>query len=242
MKDKRENAIQGYRQLLEQYGWSWFATLKITSGIPSERRAKNLCDKWLSDLRRTEGDENFRWFRVPERGASGSNLHFHVLVGGLRNRRKVWQQEWSALGGDAVISKFDPNRKAILYLLKGTGGNGDLDFDFELPTPKSGLAAGGDLSAHGKATPASVRVDRLDERVTVTELKRLFKPFGRIWEVGIVESAVDGDRTSMSASVTFSDTQAARNAARELDGFELRGLPVRVSVLGESGGKDVESC
>jgi hypothetical protein len=138
---------------LEQYGWDWFATLKITSGIPSERRAKNLCDKWLSDLRRTEGGEDFRWFRVLERGANGGNLHFHMLLGGLRNRRKVWQQKWNNLGGDALITRLDPEKGESFYLLKSMGNDGDLNCDFELPTKEKIGDATDDLPQRSRSTP-----------------------------------------------------------------------------------------
>lgn len=229
--DKRERTIQEYRRWLEQYDWNWFATLKLTSGIPSERRAKNLCDKWISDLRQAEGGKDFHWFRVLERGASGSNLHFHVLVGGLRNRRKVWQQEWNNRGGDALINNFKPEEKGVLYLLKSMGNDGDLACDFELPTKKKVGDPTEDLPPQSKSTPLTIRVDRIDGQTTTTELKGLFKRFGRVLEIAILESR-DGDRTLMSATVTMADLYSALEAVRILDGFELRGMAIEVSVPG----------
>jgi|ERR1019366_7589949 RNA recognition motif-containing protein len=88
---------------------------------------------------------------------------------------------------------------------------------------------------------ATVLVERIDAEATLPELKMIFKKYGRILEFAIVDSSVQIDRNLVSATITMQDSGAAKNAARELDGFELRGLPVRVSVLGESGGKDVES-
>jgi len=141
MKDKREKTIQEYRQWLETYSWDWFATLKVTSGIPSKRRAEQLFDKWISDLRQAEGNKEFRWFRVLECRPDGSNLHFHVLVGGLSSPRKLWQKRWNDLGGDALITPYDPDKQGILYLLKGTDNRGNLDCDFELPpAERSGTA------------------------------------------------------------------------------------------------------
>jgi hypothetical protein len=103
MEDRTERLKQEYNRWLRGFSWSWFATLKITSGIPSERRAKELFDRWISDLRRSEGSKTFRWFRVLERGGSGQNLHFHLLVGGFRNRLKHWERRWNMLGGNALI-------------------------------------------------------------------------------------------------------------------------------------------
>ena len=133
MKDGREKTIQEYLRWLETYSWDWFATLKVTSGIPSKRRAEQLFDTWISSLREAAGDEGFRWFKVSESRPDGSNLHHHVLVGGLSSPRQLWQRRWSERGGDAVITTYDPDKEGILYLLKGTDSRGSLDCDFELP-------------------------------------------------------------------------------------------------------------
>jgi hypothetical protein len=231
VEDKREKTIQEYRGWLEKFRWDWFATLKITSGVPSERRARNLCDRWVSDVRRAEGAEDFRWFRVLERGASGSNLHFHVLVGGLRNRRNSWERRWAELGGEALIKPYNPEQKGIMYLLKSMGNDGDLACDFELPTKKQVGDAIQDLPPQSKSSPTTIRVDRIDGQTTTTELKGLFKRFGRVVEIGILE-ARDGDRVSMSATVTLADLYSALEAVRILDGFELRGMAIEVSILG----------
>ena len=87
-ENRREEAIQELRRWLEGFGWSWYATLAIASGRPSPRRAKDLCDQWISEVQEAEGGPDFRWFRALERGALGTNPHCHVLVGGLRDRRR----------------------------------------------------------------------------------------------------------------------------------------------------------
>ena len=71
-----------------------------------------------------------------ERGGSGQNLHFHVLVGGLRNRLRHWESHWNELGGEALIGKFDPDKEGILYLMKEMDDSGYLDIDFSLPDHK----------------------------------------------------------------------------------------------------------
>jgi hypothetical protein len=132
-QERREQSIQGLRLWLEQFSWAWYVTLKITSGRPSVRRVRRLCEQWLAELEKAEGGNNFRWFWVMERGALGTHAHIHILVGGLRNRRAQWACRWSELGGNALISPFDPDQKGVLYMLKTTADNGDLDFDFKLP-------------------------------------------------------------------------------------------------------------
>lgn len=137
--ERTERLKQEYNRWLRRYSWAWFGTLNITSGMPSERRAKELFAQWISDLRRSEGAEDFRWVRVMERGGSGQNLHFHVLVGGLRNRRKHWESQWEELGGEALIGKFDPDKEAILYMMKEMDDRGNLEIDFCLPNHKQSV-------------------------------------------------------------------------------------------------------
>jgi RNA recognition motif-containing protein len=97
--------------------------------------------------------------------------------------------------------------------------------------PSQGEHDEDDLQRDGRPNPTAVRVNRIESQTTIAELKKLFKPFGRVIEIGILE-ARDGDRVSMSATVTMADLYSALNAVRLLDGFVLRGLPIEVSILG----------
>ena len=231
MTDKREVAIQEWRRWLEEFRWTWFCTLKITSGIPSTRRAKQMCENWISELRRDEGGKDFRWFWVLERGADGSNLHFHLLVGGLRNRMKLWETRWKDLGGNAVITKFDPDQKGILYILKDMDTEGNIDCDFQLgePDSKTKLRTE-DLPRRSSANPTALRVAGIDAETTVAELKNMFKRYGRVLEIEILGTRTD-DRLLMSAVITMASLYSALDAARQLDGEELRERPLQVSIL-----------
>jgi hypothetical protein len=135
--DARESAIQAYRAWLDEYSWDHFCTLKLTSGPPSKRRAEELFQKWIKAVEKAEGGADFRWFRVMECGSFRSNPHFHVLVGGLRNRMQQFEQMWAELGGNAMLMNFDPTKDGILYILKGTNNRGDLDFDCKLPSEQT---------------------------------------------------------------------------------------------------------
>jgi RNA recognition motif. (a.k.a. RRM, RBD, or RNP domain) len=226
--DKRENTIQTYRQWLEKYSWDWFGTLKVDSGMPSIRRAKKMCDDYISNLRQAEGDEDFRFFRVLERGTGGSNLHFHLLIGGLRDRRKVWEQNWK---GDALLSEYKADQKGLLYVLKSMDNRGDLDCDFTLPPGSRTISqVTKTFPLRASSTPTCLRVDGIDGETTVLELRRLFKPYGRVIEVEILATR-DAGRTVMSALVTMAGLYAAQNAAQQLDAEELRGWPIRVRVV-----------
>jgi hypothetical protein len=131
--DRREQVIQEYRRWLDQFGWDLYCTLKITSGRPSDRRAKQMFERWITNVERMEGGNRFRWARVMEKGLTGNNRHFHVLIGGLRNRTRFWERRWNNLGGSALITPFDANQQGILYMLKSADQNGDIDIDFKLP-------------------------------------------------------------------------------------------------------------
>jgi len=121
-----------YKWIAEQ-NWNWFTTLKIESGRPSKRRALELCDQWLEEIAKADGSSWFRWVRVLEKGESGNHFHFHLLVGGFRNRMATWGRRWEQLGGEALIEKFNSDEGGIRYLLKTMKQNGELDIDFHLP-------------------------------------------------------------------------------------------------------------
>lgn len=230
VNDQRERSIQSYREWLEKFSWNWMGTLKLTSGIPSKLRAEKLFTNWITNLNREEGGDDFRWFRVLERGAGGNNLHFHVLVGGLRNRRSLWTRKWNDLGGDALITPFDAGKKGVLYLLKSVGNDGDLDSDCNLPYPN---AAGSDNEGRlqdRKPTPASILVEGIDGGTSPDELKRLFKAYGTILEIAILKSRIDDDVNLFTATITFKNSYAASMAAEARDGIWLRRRPLRVSL------------
>jgi hypothetical protein len=142
MTDKREVAIQAWARWIRRYQWSWFCTLKVTGGIPSERRAKQLFGQWIKELKESEGGPRFRWVRVLERGPIAETLHFHVLVGGLRKRHLKWGERWEEIGGNALISTYDDTRDGVLYMLKEMNAAGDLDIDFKLPNSAEEVKTG----------------------------------------------------------------------------------------------------
>lgn len=166
--DKTEQAIQEYRRWLDGYRWSWFGTLKVTSGFPSDRRAQKMFLTWISQLEKTEGSTDFRWVRVLERGRRGTNRHFHVLIGGLRNRRTEWAEKWNSIGGDALITAYDPDREGILYMLKTMDENGDLDLDFKLPK-----------QPRGKKTSGNQRIEKSRAASVTTSTRKRGKTDGR---------------------------------------------------------------
>lgn len=130
---KTQHLIDGYRELLSRYRWQWFATLTFR-GTPSFRKTDQAFRLWLSEIDEAVGTADFHWFRVTEHGAFGNNLHYHLLLGGLRDASKWdWILRWEELAGEAVIHYFFPCRGAITYILKTARPGCDFEIDFDLP-------------------------------------------------------------------------------------------------------------
>jgi hypothetical protein len=183
-QERREQAIQEYAQWLGKYGWTWYGTLNIRSGTPSDSFAKELLHDWLSEIKRLEGGPQFRYFAVMERGSITRHRHYHVLVGGLRNRRKEAISRWNFLGGDAVIQSYDPAKNGILYALKTMDDSGNLASDFDLPKwgPEFSAAPEGVFPAEPETqTTTSLRVSNLSEKISPHDLRELFAPCGQIF-------------------------------------------------------------
>jgi hypothetical protein len=231
VENKSESTIQGYHRWLKNFDWAWYATLKVTSGAPSITRAEKLFDRWVLELRAKEGGSDFRWVRVMELGRFGANPHFHALIGGLRNRTKYWESRWNELGGDALISRFDPERQGIFYMLKDTNESGDLNIDFDL-SQSGGVAGSSPVKAPGDQTAAQgltkLRIDEIDEKTRPQDLRKLFSESGRVLEAGVVETSITPDRKLTYGFVVMADDDA-EYALDDLDQQELFGRLIRIS-------------
>lgn len=133
-KDVREELIQAYAEFLDREVWWWFFTLTMGSGRPSRRRADLKFREWIKELREKHGSKRFRFFRVIETALHRNNPHIHGLVGGLRDRRREFEERWAKIGGgDAKIEMYDPDKKAIFYMMKEMDDDLNLDLDFDIP-------------------------------------------------------------------------------------------------------------
>jgi len=130
---KREELAKGYEQWLSQYPWEWFVTLTFR-GFPPIGKAQRLFRHWIAELQIANGNDRFIWVRVVERRISGGNLHFHALVGGLRDRsdRWSWMRRWQEIAGEIEIAYFHQDQGGISYILKTLDVDGDFDIEFGL--------------------------------------------------------------------------------------------------------------
>jgi hypothetical protein len=135
MVSKRD-LIASYGAWLKRYRWNLFGSLTF-AGFPSRRKAQEQFDWWIAQIQSEAGTRNFRFVQVTERGASGENIHFHFLIGGLRNdweqRLGTWRKRWQDNAGAAVMGKYEPKKPGIFYLLKTLLPDRDFDVNIKLP-------------------------------------------------------------------------------------------------------------
>lgn len=129
----KNNLIDAYEDWLAKQHWSLFGTLTFRSS-PSTSRADRIFRQWITEMEKEDGTDGFRWVRVTEHGAADDNLHFHILVGGLRSGSKYpWILRWNELAGDCLISYFHPYAGGLRYMLKTASADRDFEIEIELP-------------------------------------------------------------------------------------------------------------
>jgi hypothetical protein len=124
----RRALIEAWADWLRTFTWDCFATLTFP-GYPSATKACREFDGWIAEIKKLGGTRKFRYVRVLERGSGGDNIHFHVLIGGLKpDARRFpfkWAARWREVAGHAVIQRFDPKKGGVHYLLKTLLPDGD---------------------------------------------------------------------------------------------------------------------
>ena len=132
----RRALIRAYGDWLKRYQWDLFGTLTFR-GFPSRSQAQNRFKSFISEIRHECGTPKFRYVQVAEKGSGGENLHFHILVGGLKKGCHLnigkWCNKWRQIGGIAAIGKFERKKPGIFYLLKTLLPDEDFDITMQLP-------------------------------------------------------------------------------------------------------------
>jgi hypothetical protein len=115
---------------LREFLWMWFGTLTFRKSL-SARTCHRIFLDWIAALERIEG-ESIGWARVIEQGKEG-RLHIHVLIAGTHHvSLQAAEKLWATLAGEATIGIYDPERRAVEYLLKTMESNEAIDLDFSL--------------------------------------------------------------------------------------------------------------
>lgn len=126
---------EAWTTFLEQWSWSWFATLTFREETHPEAADKRF-RVWISKLNRaTHGirwskhGRGCYWARALEYQRRGV-IHFHALIGGERiadEQRIHWANEWNELAGFARIEVPRGAHGVVSYAAKYTSKGGEID-------------------------------------------------------------------------------------------------------------------
>ncbi|KAF4017142.1 hypothetical protein G4228_009091 [Cervus hanglu yarkandensis] len=105
---------------------------------------------------------------------------------------------------------------------------------------KNRLAAMANNLQKGSGGPMRLYVGSLHFNITEDMLRGIFEPFGKIDNIVLMKDSETG-RSKGYGFITFSDSECARRALEQLNGFELAGRPMRIGHVTErpDGGTDI---
>jgi hypothetical protein len=120
---------------LDGFAWLWFCSMTFRPGL-KPKQARWRLDIWLETLRNDLGTADFSFVAVREFGKTGQDLHYHLLIKGLRrshyDERLDFMRRWSKLAGDARIDPYKPGTGGIAYILKDLDQSRPEDLEFNL--------------------------------------------------------------------------------------------------------------
>lgn len=141
------NALAGrartaFGELLARPSWDWYVTLTFREEMKSPKLADRAFYGWFNAVRvgakkslelpSIYGPESPYYFRCTEK-QERDVLHFHALVGGVGNIRRLQFKDLWELHGYARVVKYEPGRGANFYVGKYLNKNdGDIRFSHNL--------------------------------------------------------------------------------------------------------------
>ena len=112
--------------------WGWYVTQTFRADYVSPKEADRHYYAWLNTLRTVAEPFYFRVTEYQDRGT----LHFHSLIGGVGDTRRLLFKDFWELHGYARVEKYDPVRGAASYVAKYlTKSEGDIRFSHNLTNP-----------------------------------------------------------------------------------------------------------
>lgn len=133
---------KAFGEFLSRPQWDWYTTQTFKAEYVSPRQADRAWYSWFNSLRISAkamgltpslyGEQAPFYFRVAEYQDRGT-LHFHSLIGGLGDIRRLMFKDFWELNGYARVEAYDPDRGAAGYLGKYlTKDDGDIRFSHNL--------------------------------------------------------------------------------------------------------------
>jgi hypothetical protein len=180
----------------------------------------------------------------------------HVWIGGLQSRSEYWASRWNQLGGNAVVETFDPERNETFCRTAVETMDDDdiLEVESEFPGEETtGASSMGESPKNGTGS-VKLRVDSLDENISLGKLRYQFQQFGRVEEISIhmgetldeeslayalvtmpLEDARRAKRSLNASSGEFQDCHLAKSVSRTVVLAWLAATEVIVAALGYAG-------
>uniref|UniRef100_A0A8I3WRG2 RNA binding motif protein 23 n=1 Tax=Callithrix jacchus TaxID=9483 RepID=A0A8I3WRG2_CALJA len=145
------------------------------------------------------------------------------------------------LGVPIIVQASQVSRLRNSHKILRGEGMWDMTHHFLLPqAEKNRLAAMANNLQKGTGGPMRLYVGSLHFNITEDMLRGIFEPFGKIDNIVLMKDS-DTGRSKGYGFITFSDSECARRAMDQLNGFELAGRPMRVGHVTEQldGGTDI---
>lgn len=136
------NARSEFGDWLSLPGWDWYTTHTFKADFVSSKEADRHWYAWFNGLRVAAkaksltpsiyGEQAPFYFRVTEFQDRGT-LHFHSLIGGVGDIRRLLFKDMWELSGFARVEAYDRTRGAAGYVAKYLNkDNGDIRFSHNL--------------------------------------------------------------------------------------------------------------
>ncbi len=109
--------------LTEEYSWDWYTTHTFADENISQGMANNAWQRWLNSLVlqcKAVGLPRPHYVRATEHQELrvGRTIHYHALVGGVGNIRRLLFKDLWCFDGFARVVKYNPSLGAGFYLGK----------------------------------------------------------------------------------------------------------------------------
>ncbi|XP_053814108.1 RNA-binding protein 39 isoform X3 [Vidua chalybeata] len=157
---------------------------------------------------------------------------FFSTVGKVRDVRMISDRNSRRSKGIAYVEFIDVSSVPLAIGLTGQRVLGVPIIVQASQAEKNRAAAMANNLQKGSAGPMRLYVGSLHFNITEDMLRGIFEPFGRIESIQLMMDSETG-RSKGYGFITFSDSECAKKALEQLNGFELAGRPMKVGHVTE---------
>uniref|UniRef100_A0A8D2CSM1 RNA binding motif protein 39 n=1 Tax=Sciurus vulgaris TaxID=55149 RepID=A0A8D2CSM1_SCIVU len=157
---------------------------------------------------------------------------FFSTVGKVRDVRMISDRNSRRSKGIAYVEFVDVSSVPLAIGLTGQRVLGVPIIVQASQAEKNRAAAMANNLQKGSAGPMRLYVGSLHFNITEDKLRGIFEPFGRIESIQLMMDSETGHSKGYGF-ITFSDSECAKKALEQLNGFELAGRPMKVGHVTE---------